>query len=400
MMGRLKFEAQTLLVAFAEAFNRAADSFSLIYNFLASWRVNRLGSRTRVKHELRATRFAKTLDGKTPSEFAPFNHNHDEEYYKAGETVEYARGIYKDGVVVPTEELAPVNHTHSEYARRGQFQVAAKRLDGLAPTEFAPKIHEHPEYLRIDEIVDAAEVIGGLRYSDFAQVGHSHSDEYYRREETVDDALYLVDPQDPNKLYAAEDFAPREHNHPEYYTVQEFMKLFLLREEPYWVSDELELTVVDVEAGSLVSIGSDQAIYELLQSPYTQVAMRPAAVADTVVKKSETKRARVIFIRNVGVGVGRFISLNVQVPSSGSVNILGVFPAVKASSATEKIPVQIPVIGAYNGSTVVLYAPPFRSASVDLMQSEVSSGSVLVDLMVIAECTLREMPRKIGVVKS
>lgn len=398
-MGRPNFESKVVISALAQAIRQAAGRIADVYNFFVNWRVNRLSSKKASNMEIKATVFAEKLDGKPPSEYAPANHTH-EEYYKINDTVEKARGIYKDGRVIYTEELAPLNHEHPEYAKRGEFKVAAESLEGLTAEDFALKNHEHDEYIRTDEIVDAAEIIGGFRYSDFAVKGHTHLDEYYSKVETVDDAMFLVDPANANVVYSADDFAKSDHSHEEYFTLEEFMKLFLLKSEPYWVSDTFQIRVVDVTAGNNVSLNEGQTVYELLQSPYSQAPMRPAASIDTNVTEVGVKQARVIFVRNVGVAVGRYITLTIQLPGASSVNILGVFPAVRSTSATSNVPVQIPVMGAFQGSTIVIYAPPFRNASVNLAQSEMSSGSVLVDLMILAECNLSEIQKVIGVVKS
>lgn len=398
-MGRTNFESKVVIAALAQAIRQAAGRIADIYNFFVNWRVNRLSSKKASKMEIRATVFAERLDGKSPSEYAQADHTHSE-YYRKDETVETARGIYRDGRIIYTEELAPANHEHPEYAKRGEFKVAAETLDGLRAEDFALKDHEHDEYIRIDEIVDAAEIIGGFRYSDFAVEGHTHLDEYYSKLETVDDAMFLVDPQRPDVLYSADDFAPVDHTHDEYFTLEDFMKLFLLKSEPYWVSDTFQIRVVDVVATDRISLNEGQTIYELLQSPYSQAPMRPAASVEAVTSNVQTKQARVIFVRNIGVAVGRYITLNIQVPGSSSVDILGVFPAVRSTSATSSVPVQVPVMGAFQGSTVVIYAPPFRSASVGLAQSEMGAGSVLVDLMILAECNLSTVQRTIGVVRS
>jgi hypothetical protein len=379
------YDIEVKLLKIANAITRALNSTFSAFNFFANWRAQRLGSSRTSTAEVQSANYTLEVNGVKADEVALANHEHPE-YYKLTDTVDEAWSIVVGDTAYRPSELAPANHTHDEYVKKDELVVASYKLGGLTVDQFALADHNHDEeYFKKDEIADAAYTIGGYNYADFSPASHDHDNEYYKKTDIVDDAQFIVD--STGNLYTSSDLAPAEHSHKDkYMTLEEFTKIFLMKDEPYWVSDTFTVDVYDAtpNMGDL-NPETTATPYELLQDPYSQVPLRPEASVPVSLTNAGRYNARAVLIRDLGLNVGSYITYTVQLPGTSNVNILGGLISVKQSSATSSTPVQVPVISIFNGDTIGFYAPPFRSAALSPAEGQTAGSTVVFDVLLFVD---------------
>lgn len=139
------------------------------------------------------TTASEFVNGVTTDALASVLHYH-REYRKRGTTHGYSAAL---GGKSP-EEYSPTSHTHDNYVPRSESFVAgaAYTIDGVSASELAALSHAHGEYMQIDEPVADAEsffTAHGLILSvmGVAAAEHTHDDIFYTRAQTS--AMFIAD---------------------------------------------------------------------------------------------------------------------------------------------------------------------------------------------------------------
>lgn len=172
---------------------------------------------------------ANSLGGQKPSDFALANHTHPQ-YYLIKDTVDKSTQLFKNYLPPDTLNigdvssydnasyksiLCPVSHNHdSRYWKKYETVDSTKNLGGHPSSYFSKSDHTHPEYYHKRETVLRTWGVGGKKASDFALATHNHDQTYYLIDEAVENTKGLVS-KDGN-LFFGSDFAPHDHNHPQY----------------------------------------------------------------------------------------------------------------------------------------------------------------------------------------
>jgi len=339
---------------------------------------------------------AEKLNGTPYTEFALKNHNHDDLYYKKTDTVQYAKYLIdENGNPISPTSLAPVNHIHNEYYKKGEKVKFSFRLGGKKFEDYATASHEHEGYVGMQEIVDATYKLGGQPGTDFALAEHSHADIYHSVDDTVMDAAVLVDAT--GKKYTADLLAKKDHEHDDlYYRKEEFDKIFLKKGMPFGFTEKVKVTVYDVDVSSASiqlesgSYGTDSLSHTFLQIPSFAPYVRPEATAVTSsVSGPHTYDAKVMYLK-MSVTVGSYSSINLPSYVSKIVGIIGSRQGVNVgsnnitgfqnidtgytpTSGGYQAPLFITWTNVSNPKKVLVYAYPFGLDS---------GGASLVDLII------------------
>lgn len=334
------------------------DNFLKLFKGLKQYRINRMLDKEISFEETKITTYAEKINELSIDEVALVEHEHNE-YYKKDDIVEEAYSIEVNGQFVEPSGLALAEHKHeTEYVKPGEVYIATNKLGGKTANEFAMANHEHEEYLRKDEIPVAADTLNNLTYDSFASIYHDHSEEYYSFDDTVENADYVFS-VDNYELFSAEDFAKINHEHSNYFTLEQAKNIFKTISEPYYYTKAFNVDVYNIDYTSAdIVVDETNSAYDLLQAPFTELGFKPEAkVVNANLVKEKTAKAILYNAGEFAVNVGDYFTIELTEPKIKS--ILGVFPSFTAIPATDKAPNQMPVFIGWSGKTIIIYGLNF-----------------------------------------
>jgi hypothetical protein len=338
-----------------KSLSKIPDSIGKVIDALKNWRINRMLDPEQSKEENPLVQTAEEINGVKYTEVSLKEHEHSE-YYKKNETVEKARSVKVGDEYLTPEMLAPIDHEHPEYVKKGEAYIGTLKLGDRPASDFALKDHEHAEYFKVDEPADIADIIGGVSPNDLADINHRHETQYYQFDETVQNAMNLID-LNSNAVYSENDLAPAEHEHPEYFTREEFYKFFMLKDEPYYFSKtfNIELYKLNYSGGS-IEVNSDSGLYDVLQSPFVELGLKPEASVNAGLNYIGNATA-IVYAMDFSVSPGKYYTVSLSLPFSGKIR--GIFANFKSVPASDKAPNQMPVFIGWSGDQFAIYGMNF-----------------------------------------
>ena len=205
------------------------------YENLSEAMVGALGNELTTGYGVYAVYSATNLNGKAPSDFSPADHTHSQ-YYLIKDTVDMATQLFSGYLPPQTlhmgdvssygasymKVLCPTNHNHdSRYWKKHETVKDARLLGNHPSSLYSKKDHSHSDYYHKRETALRTWSLSGNKSSEIALANHDHDQTYYLVDETVVDAKGIVATHDKGSLKKGtilfgSDFAPHNHDHPQY----------------------------------------------------------------------------------------------------------------------------------------------------------------------------------------